>query len=476
MKKKSDFIVIGLGFGDEGKGTITDYLVDKFNIDTVIRFNGGSQAAHNVVTPDVSHTFSQFGSGTLVKGVKTFLSSQMLVDPYSLIEEDLVLKQKGILDAMKRLTIDPNCVIITPFHKMVGQMEEVARGNRRFGSTGKGVGQAVFDFNNDRKNGLYIKDFFHRDTLVRKIEQHYLNQFRKASAILARTDSSLVSKIFLYFKNKYPTSKLMQFYREFANSYSKCIDRKGKHLQKLLESKSSFLLEGAQGVLLDLEFGFFPYITKTKTTLSYAQNLLDSKRNPTCIGVLRVYSHRHGAGPLPTESISLSKKIKEEHNLDNPWQGVFRIGWLDLVLCRYAIKMNPSIDSIALTCLDQLSRLSKIKVCIEYQYKKKFPVSMKRFFQYKKTGNEIRIIGIYPISNSTEEEKKEFTQVLLNCKPSKYLEFTGWKEDITKLKLEKELPRNLKIYLKFLESKEGFGLPISILSFGKTRLEKIFYK
>ncbi len=404
--KKSDFIVLGLGFGDEGKGAITDYLVDKFGIDTVIRFNGGSQAAHNVVTPDYSHTFSQFGSGTLVTGTKTFLSSQMLVDPYSLLEEDFVLKQKGILDAMERLTIDPNCVIITPFHKMVGQMEEVARGKGRFGSTGKGVGQAVFDFNNDRKNVLYIKDFFDKDTLVRKIEQHYLNQFRKAFAILAKTKSPLASKICFYFKNKYNLNQLLNFYEGFAKSYSKSIDSKGNHLQTLLKSKSSLLLEGAQGVLLDPEFGFFPYVTKTKTTLSYAQNLLKSKRKPTCIGVLRAYSHRHGAGPLPTESILLSKKIKEEHNLDNPWQGEFRIGWLDLVLCRYAIKMNPGIDSIALTCLDQLSGLSKIKVCIAYEYKGNLSQAMKRFFQYKKNGNEIRIIGINPISNSRDEEKK----------------------------------------------------------------------
>ncbi len=473
--KKSDFIVIGLGFGDEGKGAITDYLVDRFGIGTVIRFNGGSQAAHNVITPDgISHTFSQFGSGTLIKEARTFLSRQMLVDPYSLLEEEFVLKQKGILDAMKLLTIDPNCVIITPFHKMVGQMEEVSRGKRRFGSTGKGVGEAVLSFTNDKEGTLILKDFFSKKILSKKLEIHYLNQFKKAFSILAKTKSPLASKICLYFKNKYNLNQLFNFYEGFAKSYSKSIDSKGNHLQTLLKSKSSLLLEGAQGVLLDPEFGFFPYITKTKTTLGYAQNLLKSKRKPTCIGVLRAYSHRHGAGPLPTESILLSKKIKEEHNLDNPWQGEFRIGWLDLVLCRYAIKINPGIDSIALTCLDQLSGLSKIKVCIEYRYNKNFPESMKRFFQYKKTGNEIRIIGINPILNSSEVEKKQIAQVLLNSKPSKYLEFKGWKEYITKLNLEKEFPKNLKVYLDFLESKEGFGLPISILSFGKTRREKFF--
>ena len=475
MKLKSiDFIVLGLGFGDEGKGTVTDYLVDRFGINTVIRFNGGSQAAHTVVTPDgISHTFSQFGSGMFIKGTRSFLSSQMLIDPYSLLEEEFVLKRKGISDAFKRLTIDSNCRVITPFHKMIGRMNELIRGKSRFGSTGKGVGEAVLEYHLDKENAIYLKDFFHAKNLQRKLEIHYLKQMNRAFEILSKTDSKEVSKVFLYFKNKYMPGKMIQFYQGFAKSYSKSIDRKGNYLQKLFDSKSSILLEGAQGVLLDPDYGFAPYITKTKTTLGSAQTLLNKKRKPICIGVLRAYSHRHGMGPLPTESISLSKKIKEEHNTDNPWQGAFRFGWLDLILCRYAIQMNPGLDRLALTCIEQLSGFAKIKVCIEYQYKGIISKEMAKFFRYKREKGVSRITGINPILNSTDEEKKKLTEILFKCKPYGYLEFKGWKEDIAKIESEKELPENLKTYLDFLESKEGFGLPIFILSYGKTRREKI---
>lgn len=475
MKLRSiDFIVLGLGFGDEGKGAITDYLVEKFRINSVIRFNGGSQAAHTVVTPDgISHTFSQFGSGMFVKGTRSFLSSQMLIDPYSLLEEEFVLKRKGISDAFKRLVIDSKCRIITPYHKMIGQMQELARGKSRFGSTGKGVGEAVLEYDLDKENTIYLKDFFSAKSLQRKLEIHYLKQMNRAFEILSQANSKEVSKVFLYFKNKYMPSKMIQFYQGFAKSYSKSIDRKGNYLEKLFDSKSSVLLEGAQGALLDPEYGFVPYITKTKTTLYYAQTFLNKKRKPICIGVLRAYSHRHGMGPLPTESISLSKKIQEEHNTDNPWQGAFRFGWLDLILCRYAIQMNSGLDTIALTCIDQLSGLGKIKVCTEYQYKGIISKEMAKFFQYKREKDIIRITDINPILNSTDKEKKKLTEILFECKPYEYLEFKGWKKDIAKIESEKDLPENLKTYLHFLESKEGFGLSISILSFGKTRRKKI---
>ncbi|KAF0249156.1 MAG: adenylosuccinate synthase [bacterium] len=124
---KQAFIVVGLGYGDEGKGTTTDYLTRKYQAHTVIRFNGGSQAAHHVVTSSgITHCFAQFGSGTLVSGVRSYLSSYMAVDPLALLVENQALQEKGVQDGLSRIIIDENCLVITPFHKIINQMQEVS--------------------------------------------------------------------------------------------------------------------------------------------------------------------------------------------------------------------------------------------------------------------------------------------------------------------------------------------------------------
>lgn len=472
-QKYKNFILVGLGFGDEGKGSITDFLVDAYFTKTVIRYNGGSQAAHTVVTPDKkTHIFSQFGSGTFHKNTKTYLSEQMFIDLYSLLEEEFVLKQKGIKDALKRIVISPNATLITPYHKMIGQMEEIARGKNKVGTTGKGVGIAAIDKMYFPKEAIYIKDLDSKNLLI-KLEKQREKFFNRAISILSNTENKEVEKILLYFKNKYPLRQVFQFFQEFAKSYQNTIDKGNSFKKRLLAGNESYLLEGAQGTLLDLEYGFFPYITKTKTTLESAKNLFLSKKIES-IGILRCYSHRHGKGPLPTETKILSKKIKEEHNLENHWQGSFRMGWFDLILTRYAVKLNPDLSSIALTCLDQVADFPKIKVCVEYIYNGKDSNLLRKFFKTKSENNEIRILDIIPQRHSLED-RKLLTKLLLECKPSRYLEFTTWKKDLDSLR-ENKIPKELQFFLDFLESKNGIHLPISILSFGKTRKEKMILK
>lgn len=474
MKKDNPLLIAaGLGFGDEGKGSIVDFLTHKYNIHTVIRFNGGSQAAHNVVTPEgLSHTFAQFGSGTLIKDVRTYLSPQMLVDPISLLQEELVLKQKGILDAMKRLTIDSKCTIITPFHKMIGQMQEILRGKNKFSTTGKGVGQAVLNRINNPESAITFQDCFSEKTLQHKLEEHILIAQSQALELLDSTESKEAEDLYKYFITSYSSRKLFNIYRGFVRSYSGCIDRKGNTIQKLLKSGKPLLFEGAQGILLDPEFGFSPYITKTKTDFHHAEKLIPTNSNKPeiqRIGILRAYAHRHGNGPLPTENKALRKKIQEEHNTTNNWQGDFRIGWFDLLTARYAIEVSGRIDSLALTCLDQLSGLSTIKVCISYEYKGTPANDLKHFFYLDKKNT---ITGIKKLINPREEERKKQTQYLQHCKPYQYLEFKGWKEKLPVILSLSDLPKNAKNYIDFLESREGLNHKISILSFGKTREDK----
>lgn len=471
-QKCNRFILLGLGFGDEGKGSITDFLVNEFSIDTVVRYNGGSQAAHTVVTPQgITHIFSQFGSGTFIPDTKTYLSEQMFIDPYSLLEEDFVLKQKGIKDGLKRLVLSPNAVVVTPFHKMIGQMEEIARGKQRLATTGKGVGAAALEYLESPKNSIFIKDFLNSKILIKKFENHHKKIFTRAFSILESSNQKDLGKVFLYFKDNYLPNRVIQFYLEFAKSYKDSIDIKNNFRKRLFAANQSYLLEGAQGSLLDPEYGFYPYITKTKTTLSSAFSLIRKKDNITSIGILRCYSHRHGKGPLPTEKKILSKKIKEEHNPENIWQGKFRMGWFDLILARYAVKLNPDLSSIALTCLDQVAEFPKIKVCVEYSYQGKNSNSLKKFFKIKKEKNHIRILDIIRHKHSLED-RKLLTKLLSECKPSCYLEFSTWKKDLDSLR-ENKIPKELQVFLDFLESKEGIHLPISIVSFGKTRKEKM---
>ncbi len=473
---QNSFIIIGLGFGDEGKGTITDYLVHKYKIKTVIRFNGGSQAAHNVVTPEgLWHTFSQFGSGTFYKENQTFLSSQMLLDPYALLEEESVLKRKGITNAMNRLILDPNSPVITPFHKMLGRVTEIERGKERLGTTGKGIGQVVQDISKNNKNTIYIKDFYSKKNLRLKLELHYQEKLEKAENTISLNGFTESKKVLKYFKDKYNPTKLFNFYNGFANTYSNCIDKKEKTIPNLFKSNSSVLFEGAQGALLDKDLGFFPYITKTDTKLSAAENLYLPFKDTipvNKIGVLRAYSHRHGNGPLPTEMQTLSKKIPEEHNVYNEWQGDFRVGWLDLILCRYAIAMNPNLDSIALTCLDKLSGFSKIKICTSYKFTGVIEKNLSSVFNFEKIRNEYRITSINPVFGLEMEDRKKVTEILSQCKPFDFLEFKGWKENLNEIKFANQLPKNVKTYLEFLKSKQGLALPISILSFGNTRENK----
>lgn len=283
-------IVIGLGFGDEGKGRVTDYLVRKHNAKLVVRFSGGPQCAHNVVSPEgIHHTFAQFGSGALA-GARTHLGPRMLLDPGAIFEEARILRDKIGYNPMSGLTIDPKCVVILPEHRDRNRMLEISRGGRRHGSCGIGLGEA------------------RRDELSGK-------------AIRAEEIQSLEPYI-----------------RDTGDV--------------LMGHSGSVVFEGNQGVLLDEVHGFAPYNTWTDCTFDSADALLDlvGCYERYRIGVLRSYHTRHGAGPFPTEDASLI--ALEEHNPTHAWMGRFRVGHFDLRLAEYACGIAMP-DSIVLTHMDR---------------------------------------------------------------------------------------------------------------------------
>ncbi|MBU1180363.1 adenylosuccinate synthetase [Patescibacteria group bacterium] len=360
------FVVIGFGNGDEGKGSIVDYLVQKYGAESVLRFSGGSQAGHNVVTPDgLHHTFAQFGSGTLVPGVETRISRFMLVDPLNMLEENDVLQKKGITDAMERTTLDKRCLVITPFQKLLNRTLEISRGNNRHGSCGKGVGQAVKDGEMLGERMLSIGDLLNPAVVREKLKLLQGLNIRQAIRIedKCRHDSDIMFQLEQKKTDDY-FELLLEAYCEFAHSGVRIADN----------VCSGDIYEGSQGVLLDPKYGFWPYITRTRTTFENADKLIEESgdgKRVVKIGVLRAYASRHGPGPLVTEDEALTEKLRDCHNIENRWQGGFRVGWFDLVATQYAFDALQCFFNLAITNMDRLLDFEKVKVCVAYRHKGK---------------------------------------------------------------------------------------------------------
>lgn len=425
LKMGKAYFVIGLGYGDEGKGSVVDFLTEKFNADMVARFNGGSQAAHHVVNDGKIHCFSQFGSGTFIPRTKTYLSSFMYIDPISLMVEEESLRQKGILDAYQRLFIDEDCAIITPFQKYVGRMRELVLRNS---SCGMGVGETVRDSKILGDRQLRIRDLKDKQALEDKLDFLQEMKLDQAEQLLEESKDSKVKQYFEKIKRRGIIGDICEEYQNFVSKVN---------FVKDYRLNGTIIFEGAQGILLDVDYGFHPFITKTKTTFQNAEFLANDSASITRIGVLRGNSNRHGKGPFVSEDNSLTEFLQREHNGYNDWQGDFRVGWFDIIASRYALEVAGGVDFLALTNLDKLERLSPIKACVEYETDKG-----KRIFQIRK-------------DELSKQDKKERTDLLMNCK-AVYKEF-----------------KSLDNYLNFLESVDGLGTPIKIFSYGPTRGEKV---
>lgn len=368
--KQHAIIVRDLGYGDQGKGTITDYLARVVpGVHTVIRDNGGSQAAHNVVLSDGrKHTFSQFGSATFVPGVTTHLSRFMLVNPQNLIREEKHLREKNVTDAFDRLFVDRNALIITDLHRAANRLRELHRGESRHGSCGEGVGETADDAL--VKNGayaLYAKDLLNLKKLKEKLRGLQAYKIRQLADIIRTVPKNeMVERELVVLHSPQTIKESLEWYEYFVKHVQIV---PSAFLKKTLQKPGTVMFEGAQGVLLDETYGFHPYVTSTNTTSANAQRLLrDSgyRGRVFTIGVLRAYSTRHGPGPFVTQDDSMKKVFTDEFNKTGVWQREFRVGHFDAVAARYAIQVNGDVDCLAVTCLDQLYSLREWKVCTRY--------------------------------------------------------------------------------------------------------------
>ncbi|WP_433894084.1 adenylosuccinate synthetase [Streptomyces sp. CA-111067] len=341
-------IVVDLGFGDAGKGAVVDRLCQEGDVAAVVRFNGGAQAAHNVVTADGRHhTFAQFGSGTL-RGVPTQLSRFMTVDPLALAAEADHLRSLGVPDPYRLLSVDRAAPLSTPYHAAANRLREQARGAERHGSCGMGVGECAAYALAHPQDAPTVGDCTSRLRLLRQLR------------LLRDRLTDELGRLSVP-----PIDDCAAAYLAFARTVQLT---DGGRLQSLLR-QGPVVFEGAQGVLLDEWHGFHPYTTWSTTTFGNAETLLaeagatDGARR---LGVVRTYTTRHGPGPLVTEDPELTPLLPEPHNGDGRWQGAFRIGHFDAVAHAYAVEVCGGVDALAVTHLDAPARSRGLRICRGY--------------------------------------------------------------------------------------------------------------
>lgn len=364
MSEPRAFCVVGLGYGDEGKGQVVDHLTREKGATVVMRFSGGAQAAHNVIAPDGRHhTFAQFGSGTFVPGVKTYLGAGMMVNPLDMFNEYYHLASLGEGDVWDRLSVNKNALVTTPIHAAANRLRESMRGDGAHGTTGKGIGETKWALK-AFSEGLRVRDLGHpaatRNSLVRLINNYSRVFEALLDEILLETDDSDL----LAGRRPDLVEWMVDRYHEWSER-TNIVDN--YHLKEVVD-EDLVILEGSQGILLDERRGFHPHTTWADLTPAAARAELrvagvDSDEIHT-VGVTRTYSTRHGAGPFPPHSRATSdagyeffkKHPIEPHNGDRGHPGKFFVGPFDAIAFSYAVNCT-SPDSIAVTHMDRFEDL-----------------------------------------------------------------------------------------------------------------------
>ncbi len=401
----NNVVVVGSQWGDEGKGKIVDWLSSE--ADVVVRFQGGHNAGHTLVINGMTYKLRLLPSGIVRKNKISIIGNGVVVDPWALLDEIEELKSKGVKISPKNLIISESANLILPFHREMDEIREDSAGKAKIGTTRRGIGPAYED--KVGRRSIRVMDLLSKENLNHRLEtvlMHH-NAIRKG----------LGKKIFKKDKLKNDLLKIAPEILKYSHPVWKKIDEFKKKYKKIL-------FEGAQGVLLDVDHGTYPFVTSSNTVASSAAT--GSGCGPNTInyvlGITKAYTTRVGEGPFPTE---LKDQIGEKLGSRGKEFGTVtsrkrRCGWFDGVLVRQTIKIS-GIDGIALTKLDVLDELDEIKICIGYKLGKKK-------------------IDYLPAAVDDQ----------LKVKPI-YKTFKGWKSSTKGIKNFRKLPKNAKIYIKELE-------------------------
>ena len=423
---QKNLAVVGVQWGDEGKGKIVDILSESY--DCVARYQGGHNAGHTVSVGNRSHVLHLIPSGIFQPNVKCVIGGGVVLDPLALIEESQAIQSAMGVSVEGRLFVSNRCHLILPYHRLIEAAIENSLGERRIGTTSRGIGPAYED--KMARRGLRVCDLVSPDTLPEKIRAQAADKNRVLEAL------------------KYPQTidpePICESYAQYGKKIKPFVVDTASMLNELIRSGKSILFEGAQGTLLDVDHGTFPFVTSSSAAAGGVATGLgvSPKYVHAVTGVSKAYTTRVGAGPFPTESLDApGEQLRNRGNEYGSTTGrPRRCGWFDGPAARYATMIN-ALDSIVITKIDVLDTFEEIPFCVEYKYKgaplKEFPADI---------------------------------SILTNVEPV-YKSIRGWKQSLAGKKEWSELPTLAQDYLKFLS--DFLEIPVSMVSTGPGRDETI---
>jgi adenylosuccinate synthase len=400
----ANIVILGAQWGDEGKGKVIDIFTRK--VDFVVRYQGGNNAGHTVVIDNDEFILHLIPSGILHKRKICIIGNGVVVDPKALLDEIGMLKKRGI-DVDGRLLVSENAHVIFPYHRRLDELKEAKR--RKIGTTKKGIGPCYAD--KVARSGIRVADLL--DPVV--LKEKLLNNLEEKNAILDK----------IYGVSGFSFEELYSEYLDYAKEIRKYVCNTTVVLNDAIKKRKRILFEGAQGTLLDVDHGTYPFVTSSNSTAGGAST--GTGIGPTkigkVIGVVKAYTTRVGEGPFPTEfTKDLMERIRQKGKEFGATTGrPRRCGWFDSVIVNHSVMVN-GIDEIVVTKLDVLDDLDSIKICTAYKFE-------------GKTYNEFPTNG----------------RVLAGCEPV-YEELPGWKEDTTKVISYLKLPGNARNYLRRIQN------------------------
>lgn len=418
------FTVVGTQFGDEGKGKIIDVLAP--TADYVVRFQGGNNAGHTVVVGNEKFVLHLLPSGIISSKGKCIIGAGVVVDLKVLLEEIDELEKRGL--DLSNLYIDERAHIIFPYHIAIDKAKEEALGENKIGTTQRGIGPCY----NDKisRNGIRVGDLLDLDRFKDKL----IWNLKEKNDMLLR-----------YGKSTFDFDKLYNEYVEISKKITPRIIDCVSTLNKAIDENKRILFEGAQALMLDIDFGTYPYVTSSSPTAGGVSigTGVSPRKLDRILGVMKAYSTRVGSGIYPTElNDEIGEKLREiGHEYGATTGRPRRCGWLDLVMGKYATMINGLTD-IVLTKIDVFTGFDEIKVAVGYEIDGK----------------------IYDSYQGNLRQSKAFKVI--------YKTFKGWNEDITNIKKYEDLPENCRKYIEFIEN--HLNVKVSMVSVGPERTQNIY--
>src|SRR5216110_470607 len=414
-------ILIGMQWGDEGKGKIIDVLTAQ--VDIVVRSQGGNNAGHTVIYRGVKYVLHLIPSGILRRGKVCVIGNGVVVDPIALLAEIDGLRKLGV-KINKNLLISDCAHLVLPYHRMLDEQRELRRG--RIGTTKRGIGPAYGD--KAARNGKHMSDLMQPIVFTKKLQAKLIENNRILQALGAKPISF---------------REVNESYLAAGESLRSFVANTVVYLHRAIERGKKILFEGAQGTFLDIDHGTYPYVTSSNTTAGGACNGsgVPPHRMDRVVGVMKAYTTRVGEGPLPTEDASLAKRLHEMGREFGATTGrARRCGWFDAVATHYARMIN-GIDELAITNLDGLDGVNPISICVGYHL----------------NGKRLDV----PPCDSAQWN---------NCEPI-YERMPGWNKSTRSARKWSDLPKPARDYLKRISGLTGAKL--TIVSVGPTRAETI---